>query len=142
MVILTDGELDVRALADFVRRDEAGAVIVFEGVTRNHHDGRGVVRLEYEAYDGMAEAEMARISDVARERWPDVRIAMAHRIGLVGVGEASVAIAVSAPHRDTAYQASRFSIDSLKASVPIWKKEVYADGSVWKANSEGQVKDG
>ena len=142
MVVLTDQRLNVQNLVDAVKRDEAGAVILFEGVTRNHHDGRGVVRLEYEAYPGMAEAEMGRISEAVRERWPDARVAMAHRIGVVGVGEASVAIVVSAPHRDTAYAASRFSIDSLKASVPIWKKEVYADGSVWKANSEGQRNDG
>ena len=142
MVVLTNEKLKVQPLVDWVRRDEAGAVIVFEGVTRNHHDGRGVVHLEYEAYGGMAEAEMARILNAAREQWPDVQIAMAHRVGVVGVGDASVVIAVSAPHRDTAYAASRFSIDSLKASVPIWKKEVYADGSVWKANSEGQGNDG
>ncbi|MAY79815.1 MAG: molybdenum cofactor biosynthesis protein MoaE [Deltaproteobacteria bacterium] len=142
MVVLTDEKLKVQPLVDWVRRDEAGAVIVFEGVTRNHHDGRGVVHLEYEAYGGMAEAEMTRILNAAHEQWPDVQIAMAHRVGVVGVGDASVVIAVSAPHRDTAYAASRFSIDSLKASVPIWKKEVYADGSVWKANSEGQGNDG
>jgi molybdopterin synthase catalytic subunit len=142
MVVLSSGPLEVQALVDFVRRDEAGAVILFEGVTRNHHDGRTVVHLEYEAYDGMAEAEMTRIADAARERWSASRVAIAHRVGLVGIGEASVVIAVSAPHRDVAYDASRFVIDSLKASVPIWKKEIYEDGSVWKANKEGQINDG
>ncbi|MGB0640874.1 MAG: molybdenum cofactor biosynthesis protein MoaE [Myxococcota bacterium] len=142
MVVLTDEQLDVRAVVDFVRRDEAGAVLVFEGVTRNHHDGRTVVRLEYEAYNGMAEAEMTRIVDAVQSRWASSRIAMAHRVGLVDIGEASVVIAVSAPHRDVAYEASRFAIDTLKTSVPIWKKEIYEDGSVWKANAEGQVNNG
>ena len=84
----------------------------------------------------MAKTQMSVICDTIASRWPGSRVAMIHRIGVVDVGEASVVIAVSAPHRDEAYAASRFAIDTLKASVPIWKKEVYADGSVWKANAE------
>jgi molybdopterin synthase catalytic subunit len=95
-----------------------------------------VERLEYEAYGGMAEREMAQIGSRIADRWPGVRVAMVHRLGVVAVGEASVVIAVSAPHRGEAYAASRFAIDELKAHVPVWKKEVYADGSVWKANAE------
>lgn len=136
MVRLTETKIDIDAARAAVSRDEAGAVLVFEGVTRNHHDGRTVVRLEYEAYAGMAEAQMSAICTDVMERWPGARIAMIHRIGVVAVGEASVVIAVSAPHRDEAYAASRWAIDTLKAAVPIWKKEVYADGSVWKANAE------
>lgn len=123
-------------VASAVSNPEAGAVIVFEGVTRNHHDGKAVERLEYEAYGGMAEREMAQIGSRIADRWPGVRVAMVHRLGVVAVGEASVVIAVSAPHRGEAYAASRFAIDELKAHVPVWKKEVYADGSVWKANAE------
>ena len=136
MVELTESVIDVGAVREAVSRDEAGAVLVFEGGTRNHHDGRAVVRLEYEAYASMAKTQMSVICDTIASRWPGSRVAMIHRIGVVDVGEASVVIAVSAPHRDEAYAASRFAIDTLKASVPIWKKEVYADGSVWKANAE------
>ena len=134
MIGLVDGAIDVASVVSAVRRDEAGAVIVFEGVTRNHHQGREVLRLEYEAYSGMAEREMQAIADMSLIRWPDARVAMVHRVGRVGLGEASVVIAVSAPHRDEAYAASRFLIDTLKSKVPIWKKEFYTDGSVWKAN--------
>ena len=136
MVELTEAVIDVGVVREAVSRDEAGAILVFEGVTRNHHDGRAVVRLEYEAYASMAKTQMSVICDTIASRWPGSRVAMIHRIGVVDVGEASVVIAVSAPHRDEAYAASRFAIDTLKASVPIWKKEVYADGSVWKANAE------
>ena len=134
MIGLVEGAINVASVVDAVRRDEAGAVIVFEGVTRNHHQGREVLRLEYEAYPGMAEQEMQAIADTSLVRWPDTRVAMVHRVGRVGLGEASVVIAVSAPHRDEAYAASRFLIDTLKSKVPIWKKEFYTDGSVWKAN--------
>ena len=136
MVRLTDSVIDVQAVRAAISRDEAGAVLIFEGVTRNHHDGRTVMRLEYEAYAGMAEAQMSAICSEISGRWPGGRVAMVHRVGVVAVGEASVVIGVSAPHRDEAYAASRHAIDTLKASVPIWKKEIYADGSVWKANAE------
>ena len=136
MFALTDSAIDVQRVSSAVRRPEAGAVITFEGVTRNHHDGKGVIHLEYEAYSGMAEAEMAAIGAQVQVQWPGARVAMVHRVGVVGVGEASVVIAVSAPHRDEAYAASRYAIDELKSKVPVWKKEVYADGSVWKANLE------
>ncbi len=136
MFVLTSEPIDVVPIRNAVWRAEAGAVILFEGVTRNHHQGREVVRLEYEAYPGMAEAEMTKIASQIQQEWPDARVAMVHRVGIVPIGEASVVIATSAPHRDVAYRASRFAIDALKKTVPIWKKEVYADGSVWKANAE------
>ena len=136
MVGLTHEVIDSNAVAAAVRRDEAGAVLVFEGVTRNHHGGRSVVRLEYEAYVEMAERELAAIVRLALDTWPGIRAAVVHRLGVVSLGEASVVIAVSAPHRDAAYAANRFLIDTLKAKVPIWKKEVYEDGSTWKANVE------
>ncbi len=136
MFELTRSSIVSAKVADAVRRAEAGAVILFEGVTRNHHDGKRVLRLEYEAYDGMAQAEMKAIGERLCVRWPEARVAMVHRVGVVDVGEASVVIAVSAPHRDEAYRASRYAIDELKKTVPVWKKEVYSDGSVWKANVE------
>ena len=136
MFALTDTVIDVIGVSEAVRRAEAGAVITFEGVTRNHHDGKRVVHLEYEAYAGMAEAEMKAIGVQTVSMWPGALVAIVHRIGVVDVGEASVVIAVSAPHRDEAYAASRFVIDTLKAKVPVWKKEVYLDGSAWKANAE------
>ena len=136
MVGLVHGAIDVSGVLAEVKRHEAGAVLVFEGVTRNHHDGREVVRLEYEAYPEMANRELRALVEEAKRRWPEVRTAIAHRLGVVPLGEASVVIGVSAPHRDEAYQASRFLIDTLKATVPIWKKEIYVDGSVWKANAE------
>ena len=137
MFRLSERVIDVSMVRDSVSNAEAGAVLVFEGTTRNHHEGRTVVRLEYEAYAGMAEAQMMEIGREVATRWPDVRLSMVHRIGVVPVGEGSVVVATSAPHRDSAYAANRFAIDALKSSVPIWKKEVYADGSVWKSNAEG-----
>ncbi len=136
MFSLIDGVIDPTVVRHAVQRPEAGAVVVFEGATRNHHKGREVVRLEYEAYASMAESEMADIGRRAKRRWPEVRVAIQHRVGVVAIGETSVAIAVSAPHRGAAYEASRFAIDELKCRVPIWKREVYADGSTWKANTE------
>ena len=138
MFALTTEMIQTNAVRNAVQRPKAGATIVFEGVTRNHHNGRTVERLEYEAYAGMAEAEMAKIGQAVQERWPEARTAIVHRVGLVPVGEVSVVIATSAPHRDTAYAASRFAIDTLKKTVPIWKREVYEDGSVWKANEEAK----
>ena len=136
MFFLTTDAIDVSVLRASVERAEAGAVLVFEGTTRNHHQGREVVRLEYEAYEGMAKEQMARIGREVTGRWPEARVAIAHRVGVVPVGESRVVIATSAPHRDVAYAANRYAIDTLKAVVPVWKKEVYADGSVWKANAE------
>lgn len=136
MFNLTGDVIDPNNVRNAVRRSEAGALVVFEGVTRNHHEDREVIRLEYEAYASMAESQMAEIGRQVQLRWPDVRIAMQHRLGVVAVGEASVVIAVSAPHRGPAYEASQFAIEELKRRVPIWKREVYADGSIWKANRE------
>lgn len=114
---------------------EHGAQLLFVGVTRAHFDGRAVVQLEYEAYAALAEAELAAIVAECEATWPGARVAITHRLGVVPLGEASVVIAVSTPHRDAAYAASRYAIEALKARVPIWKKEVYTDGSAWKANA-------
>jgi molybdopterin synthase catalytic subunit len=134
---ITDGPIDVLAVQAAVTWPGAGAVLLFAGITRDSFAGRPVTRLEYEAYPGMAVPVMARIGAEAEARWPGVRVAMVHRTGRVDISEASVVIAVSAPHRADAYAASRFAIDELKARVPVWKREHYADAApAWKANAE------
>lgn len=105
-----------------------GAALLFWGVVRNEHDGRAVSSLEYSAYAEMAEREMLRIADEARARFGTGAIHVVHRIGLLNVGEASVAIAVASPHRAEAYEASRYVIEELKRRVPVWKREGYVDG--------------
>ena len=114
-----------------VASDDAGAIATFVGTTRAHARGREVVRLEYEAYAGMAEAEMQRIATELKQRYDLVEVAIHHRVGVVGIGETSVVIAVSAPHRAAALAACREAIDTLKETVPLWKKEVYTGGEEW-----------
>jgi MoaE-MoaD fusion protein len=110
---------------------EDGAVAVFEGIVRNHSRGKTTLYLEYEAYEPMALAEMRKLAREAGERWKIVRIAIAHRVGTVEIGETSVAIAVSSAHRAEAFEACRFAIDRLKEIVPIWKKEYFEGGELW-----------
>jgi molybdopterin converting factor subunit 1 len=123
--------IEVAALEDSVADPAAGAICTFVGTTRENNAGRQVLRLEYEAYETMALAEMRRLAEEAGRRWSIVRIAIAHRIGIVEIGETSVAIAVSAAHRAEAFEACRFAIDTLKEIVPIWKKEHFEGGEVW-----------
>jgi molybdopterin synthase catalytic subunit len=134
MFALVDHAIDVEAVRRAVDDPAFGAVLVFEGVGRNHFEGRPVEALEYEAYAAMAVPEMEAIGAECAERF-GARVAIVHRTGRVAIGEPSVVIAVGTPHRDAAYQASRHAIDTLKIRVPIWKKEVYADGAAWKANA-------
>jgi molybdopterin synthase catalytic subunit len=117
-------------LLEAVRDRGAGAVVLFLGTVREHSRGRAVRRLEYEAYATLARAEMQRIAAEAAGRF-GARVAMVHRVGTLAVGEISVAIAAAAPHRHEAFAAARFAIDTLKQTVPIWKKEVWADGAQW-----------
>jgi molybdopterin synthase catalytic subunit len=120
------------ALTEWVTVPEAGGVAVFLGVVRDNTAGRKVVALEYEAHAPMAEAKMAEIGEAVIRRWPGVcRVAMVHRIGRLDIGEASVAIAVSAAHRREAIEACHFAIDRLKETVPVWKRELFEDGAVW-----------
>lgn len=111
--------------------DADGALCVFVGTVRNENRGRRVVRLEYEAYESMALPLMQEIAAEVRRRWPVTDVRMVHRLGALAIGEASVAVAVASPHRDEAFAACRYAIDTLKKTVPIWKKEFYADGSAW-----------
>ena len=126
---LTWEPIDLAALTATSPADSALALFV--GVVRNANGGRSVVRLEYEAYEEMALAEMEAIAAEASRRWPVSDVRIVHRLGRMEIGEASVAVAVDAPHRGEAFEACRFTIDTLKQTVPIWKKEFYADGAMW-----------
>ena len=125
------GPLDLNALVAEVARPDAGAIATFIGTTRDHARGRNVTRLEYDAYPEMAEAEMARIADHLRATHDIHAVAMAHRVGTVPIGEASVIIAVSSAHRGAAIDACREAIDTLKQTVPVWKKEIFEGGEEW-----------
>ena len=129
MIALTRKAIDLTALHAVSPRD--GALCLFVGVVRNENAGRPVVCLEYEAYDEMALKEMEAIAAETRRRWPVTTVCLVHRLGRLEIGEASVAVAVASPHRDEAFLACRFAIDTLKKTVPIWKKEFYSDGAVW-----------
>jgi molybdopterin synthase catalytic subunit/molybdopterin converting factor small subunit len=128
---LSDEPLSLERCVDEVRDDDAGAIATFTGTTRRTSRGRTVIQLEYEAYEGMAEATMEGIAQELRTRYNVSSVAIHHRIGRVGVGETSVVIAVSAPHRADALAACREAIDALKERVPLWKKEVYEGGEEW-----------
>jgi molybdopterin synthase catalytic subunit len=128
-VRLTRDPIEVSSLA--VASPADGAVALFLGVVRGTNAGREVAHLEYEAYQEMAEAELAAIVTEARARWPITGVRVVHRLGRLEIGEASVAVAVASPHRREAFEACRFVIDALKKRAPIWKKEFYTDGSAW-----------
>jgi molybdopterin synthase catalytic subunit len=129
---VVDGPLSAEAVAREVTVPGAGGVAVFLGVVRDHTAGRRVVALEYEAHAPMAEAKLKEIGEQAHRRWPGVQaVTILHRVGRLGIGEASVAIGVSAAHRAEAFEACHFAIDELKRIVPIWKREIFEDGSTW-----------
>jgi molybdopterin synthase catalytic subunit len=134
MIALMENKIDVSQVRAAVLHDQAGAVLIFEGTTRDHFEGKKVIQLCYEAYHDMAIKEMESLKDSLCAEYPMARVALVHRLGIVGVGETSVVIAVSAPHREEAYIVSRKAIDRLKEIVPIWKKEVYEQGASWKEN--------
>jgi molybdopterin synthase catalytic subunit/molybdopterin converting factor small subunit len=128
---LTADPIDLDAVVSEVADERAGAIATFLGTTRIESRGRTVVHLEYEAYEGMAEKVMAEIAETLAGRYDLCKVAITHRVGRVGIGETSVAIAVSAPHRDHALAACKEAIDTLKVDVPLWKKEVYKGGEEW-----------
>ena len=129
MISITREPIDYTALTEQVRSDQAGAVVLFLGTVRELTGSRQTVALDYEAYPGMAEKLLAEVESEARARWPVIEVALAHRLGHLALGDISVAVAVSCPHRDQAFEAGRFLIDTLKVKVPIWKKENWADGT-------------
>ena len=128
---LVEGPLSLEAAVDEVRGDGAGAIATFLGTVRDRSRGRDVLYLEYEAYEGMAEQVMAELAESLKQRHELGEVAIHHRIGRVDIGETSVVIAVSAPHRAAALEACREAIDELKVNVPLWKKEVYEGGEEW-----------
>jgi molybdopterin synthase catalytic subunit len=132
-IALTDEPLPVGLAAEWVVLPRCGGSVVFSGTVRDHAEGRpGVTAIEYEAYAAQVEPRMAAITVEARRRWPDVgRLVLLHRTGPLAVGESSVVVAASAPHRGEAFDAARFLIDTLKATVPIWKKETWEGGEDW-----------
>ncbi|MCP3856256.1 MAG: molybdenum cofactor biosynthesis protein MoaE [Actinomycetia bacterium] len=135
---LTDEALPVAEAGDWVVRPGCGAVVVFSGTARDHAPGRpGVDRLEYEAYVEQITPRLGAIADEAWLRWPDLgRMVLIHRIGEVPVGQSSVVVAASSPHRPAAFEAARFGIDTLKATVPIWKRERWDGGESWGLESQ------
>jgi molybdopterin synthase catalytic subunit len=128
---LSEDPLSIDAAVAEVRTDDAGAIATFVGTTRRRSRDRDVLHLEYEAYEGMAEQVMADLADVLTHRHELCAVAIHHRVGRVDIGETSVVIAISAPHRAAALAACREAIDELKVSVPLWKKEVYVGGEEW-----------
>jgi molybdopterin synthase catalytic subunit len=130
---LLDRELDPEYCTECVYTPEAGGIAVFVGTVRNQTAGKRVLRLEFEAYQKMALSEMGKIAERAAEQWPVKRIVIHHRTGVLYAGDIAVIIAVSTPHRKAAFEACAFAIDTLKETVPIWKKEIFEDGEVWVA---------
>lgn len=131
MIQLTDQPLDIEKIINKVRSKAAGAINVFIGTVRDTTDGRKVVSLEFEAYIPMALSEMNIISNYVQKQWPALTIAIHHRIGTLSIGDIPVIIAVATPHRKQGFEACAYAIDTLKKTVPIWKKEIFEDGGEW-----------
>lgn len=129
MIRISADVIDPSDVLANVASPEAGAVVLFLGTTRNQSGGRATASLDYESYNEMAEKMLAQLEAEARRRWPLTGCAVVHRLGHLGIGEASVAVAVSSPHREAAFAAGQWLIDTIKQSVPIWKRENWADGS-------------
>ena len=144
-IALTRERIDAEKLAAEARRGEDGAVVVFDGIVRNNTRGRRTLYLDYEAYEEMALKQMRQLGAEARKRFKVRQVTMVHRLGRLEVGETSVLIVVASAHRAQAFEACRWLIDTLKQTVPIWKKETFADGAVWAAGEpfpEGIAVDG
>lgn len=129
MISLIDSPIDSAAILAQAASNDAGAVVLFLGTTREFTKGRQTASLDYECYPQMAEAKLAELEAQAREKWPLIHVAIVHRLGRLGLGEASIAIAVSSPHRQAAFEAGKWLIDTIKEDVPIWKQENWADGT-------------
>lgn len=128
---LVHSPIDPASVTRHVRADHDGAIVTFDGFVRNESHGRRTLYLEYEAYESMALAKMREIGSQIHQKFPVHRVAIIHRLGRLEIGETSVFIAVSSPHRPAAFDACRFAIDTLKRTVPIWKKEYFEDGAIW-----------
>ncbi len=134
---ITRDVIPTSQIAEQLKAGEDGAVVVFEGIVRNHSRGRRTLYLEYEAYEPMALRKMMEIAQEVHPKFPVDRIAIIHRIGRLEIGETSVAIIVASAHRKEAFEACRYAIDRLKQIVPIWKKEHFEDGAVWAEGEAG-----
>jgi molybdopterin synthase catalytic subunit len=130
---LKDTALDPQECIDFVSSDKAGGTTVFIGTVRDNTKGKKVIRLEFESYAPMAISEMRKIAEEAEKRWDAEKISIHHRVGILDIRDIAVVIAVATPHRKAAFEACEFAIDTLKETVPIWKKEIFEDGEVWVA---------
>jgi len=130
-IFITVNKLDARACTDAVTYPGAGGIVVFVGTVRNQTKGKSVKHLEFESYESMALKEMAKIADEATGKWRLHKMVIHHRLGLVPIEEEAVVIACSSAHRKQAFEACEYAIDTLKETVPIWKKEVFEDGEVW-----------
>lgn len=128
MIELTTAVIDSAKAIASVTSPNCGAVVLFLGTTRQWADGKETTELAYECYEEMARSELAKLETIARGKWPVENCLIIHRLGVVPIAEASVLVAVSSPHRDAAFEAAKFLIDTLKADVPIWKKEHWASG--------------
>jgi molybdopterin synthase catalytic subunit len=125
--------LDIQSCIDWVMSPQSGGINVFIGSVRNETKGKKVIRLEFDAYESMALSEMTKIAEDIFKKWPVQKILIHHRTGVLQTGDVPVVISVAAAHRDAAFNACRYAIDTLKETVPIWKKEVFEDGEVWVA---------
>jgi len=135
-VAIQESKIDLEKLVEFVSDPAAGAIATFSGTTRDHYNGKKVLKLEYEAYIPMAEKEMKTICQEIRQKWDVLHLVVVHRTGLVPIGESSIVISISSIHRADALEGCQYCIDEIKARVPIWKKEFYEDGEIWKENLE------
>lgn len=131
LLLLVRDPIEHDVLIEHVRAAEDGAVVTFDGCVRNHSHGRRTLYLDYEAYESMALGKIREIAAQIHEKYPIHLVAIAHRLGRLEIGETSVFVAVSSPHRPAAFEACRFAIDTLKRTVPIWKKEYFEDGAIW-----------
>ena len=131
MFRMTSEPLALQEVIDAVQGPDAGGIVTFTGTVRDNSHGKKVRRLEYEAFKPMALRKLEAIGDEVREKWPQVRLSVHHRVGVLAVGEAAVVIAAAAGHRHEAFRACEYTIDRLKQDVPIWKKEIYEDGEEW-----------
>ena len=130
-ILLSNEPLSLSACQSFVEDPAAGGIVHFVGAVRNHTKGKTVIRLDFEAYEPMAISEMQKIAEQAIQKFGIMKIAIHHRVGTLEIGELPVIIAVSSAHRKAAFEACQYCIDTLKETVPIWKKEIFEDGEVW-----------
>ncbi|WP_054958530.1 molybdenum cofactor biosynthesis protein MoaE [Paenibacillus dakarensis] len=139
LFVITDKPIQPEKVTEKVKRREAGAITLFLGTVREFTQGKRTLYLEYEAYPSMAVKQLERIGEEVRERWPDTLAAVTHRVGRLEISDIAVVIAVSSPHRKSAYEANEYVIERIKQIVPIWKKEFGEDGSEWIGDQLNQV---